>query len=204
MVTIGELEPADFGLVAQWLSRPEINQWLSGEWRACGATPSLVAMAVRNRRNRLYLVRYDTLPCGLVALGEIDSIDKMAMVWYLLGNDQLAGRGVTSHAVRILSDTAFKKLQLAVLYAWIMENNVHSRRVLERSGFQECGRIRNAANSLGQQVDRIYFDLTPDNIPERGCSRCTRGGPFDRDTSHSGCRVVSQILDDSNVLATRP
>ena len=199
MVTIGELEPANFGLVAQWLSRPEINQWLSGEWRDCGATPSLVAMAVRNRRNRLYLVRYDTLPCGLVALGEIDSVDKMAMVWYLLGNDQLAGRGVTSQAVRILSDTAFKELQLAVLYAWIMENNVPSRRVLERSGFQECGRIRNAANSLGQQVDRIYFDLTSGQNLRAGPRRFLRAGSIEPGfLSTPDVRVVKRILDGSN------
>ena len=73
MVTIEELAPADFDVVARWLARPEINQWLSGEWRTCEASPSLVAIAVRNRRNRLYLVRHDTLPCGLVALGEIDT-----------------------------------------------------------------------------------------------------------------------------------
>lgn len=166
MVTIEELAPADFGLVALWLARPGINQWLSGEWRTCLASSSLVAVAVRNRRNRLYLVRHEALPCGLVALGEIDAADKMAMVWYFLGNHKLAGRGITSQAVRILSCLAFRDLQLEVLYAWIMENNVHSRRVLNRSDFQECGRIRNSANSAGRQVDRIYFDLTVGDIRE--------------------------------------
>jgi hypothetical protein len=45
--------------------------------------------------------------------------------------------------------------------AWIMEDNIASRRVLEKSGLRECGRFRNAACSSGKQVDRIYFDLIP-------------------------------------------
>ena len=99
----------------------------------------------------------------------------MAMLWYLLGDDSLTGRGITSQAVRMLSHLTFKELQLAVLYAWIMENNVQSRRVLERSGFQECGRIRNAANFSGQQVDRVYFDLTSGTISEQ--NRVRSSGP---------------------------
>src|SRR6185436_3339065 len=117
MATIEELKPEFFGLVASWLANPEINQWLSGEWRDKPATPSIVAIAVRNRRNRLYLVRQDGIPCGVVALGEIDAADRIAMVWYFLGLDNLRGRGVVSQAVRLLSQLAFTDLHLVALYA---------------------------------------------------------------------------------------
>ena len=53
MVTIEALRPEFFALVASWLAAPEINQWLGGEWREKPATASIVAIAVRNRRNRL-------------------------------------------------------------------------------------------------------------------------------------------------------
>ena len=161
MTTIEPLEAGDFEQVARWLSRPEINKWLSGEWRDHEATPSILAITVRNRRNKLYLVRYDSAACGLVALAEIDPADKLAMVWYLLGEERLKGKGIISEAVRQLSRLAFSELSLASLYAWIMEDNAASRRVLEKSGFGECGRFRNAACSNGKQVDRIYFDLIP-------------------------------------------
>jgi RimJ/RimL family protein N-acetyltransferase len=159
MTTIEPLSPADFHQVAGWLRRPEINRWLSGEWREHEATPSIVAITVRNRRNRLYLVRHGSVPCGLVAVSEIEPSDRLAMVWYLLGEERFKGQGIISEAVRQLATLAFSELSLTSLYAWIMEDNLESRRVLERSGFLECGRFRNAARSKDRQVDRVYFDL---------------------------------------------
>lgn len=161
MTSIEPLLPEHFEQVAGWLSRPETNKWLSGEWRDHEATPSILAIAVRNRRNKLYLVRHESSACGLVGLADIDPADRIAMVWYLLGDDRLKGRGIVSEAVRQLARLAFSELSLASLYAWIMEDNIASRRVLEKSGFRECGRFRNAASSNGKQVDRIYFDLIP-------------------------------------------
>jgi RimJ/RimL family protein N-acetyltransferase len=159
VTTIESLEPDHFEDVAHWLSRPEISRWLSGEWRGQEATPTLLAITARSRRNKLYLVRHDSFPCGLVALADIDLADRLAMVWYLLGDDRLKGRGIISEAVSQLTRRCFAELSLESLYAWIMEDNVASRRVLEKTGFRECGRFRKAACSNGTQVDRVYFDL---------------------------------------------
>lgn len=158
MTTIEQLQPEHFEQVAEWLARPEINQWLSGEWREHRATAAMIAITARNRRNRLYLVRHEAAPCGLVALAEIDVADRLAMIWYVLGDSRLEGHGITSEAVRQLAKIGFSELSLASIYAWIMEDNFGSRRVLERSGFQECGRLRRAARRGERQIDRIYFD----------------------------------------------
>jgi RimJ/RimL family protein N-acetyltransferase len=55
---------------------------------------------------------------------------------------------------------------LASIYAWIMEDNAASQRVLQKAGFREAGRIRCAACSGGRQVDRIYFDLVAAEIQQ--------------------------------------
>jgi len=164
MTSIEALLPEQFEQVAGWLSRPETNKWLSGEWRGRQATPSILAIAVRNRRNKLYLVRHESVPCGLVGLADIDPADRIAMVWYFLGDERLKGQGIVPAAVRQLTRVAFTEISLASLYAWVMEDNVASRRVLEKCGFRECGRFRNAACSNGSQVDRIYFDLIPQAV----------------------------------------
>ena len=107
MTTIEELIPDYFELVARWLSKAEINRWLMGEWRDRVVNPTLVAMAVRNRKNRLFLVRYNGQPCGLIALADIDMADKTAMMWYVLGEQTLSGRGITSDAVGQLARLSF-------------------------------------------------------------------------------------------------
>lgn len=159
MVTIEQLQPEFFALVADWLGDPAINQWLTGEWRDKPATASLVAIAVRNRHNRMFLVRCDGTPCGIVALADIDLADRLAMAWYLLGDSNFSGRGITSDALSQLVAIGFGELALECIYAWIMEDNVRSARVLEKIGFSTAGRLRRAALCRGQQVDRIYFDV---------------------------------------------
>ena len=159
MITIEELMPEHFELVASWLSKGEINRWLTSQWRNRVVTATLIAMVVRDRKNRLFLVRCDSLPCGLTALADIDTADGTAMVWYALGEQTLFGRGIIANAVRQLTRLCFDQMRLASIYAWTMEDNIASTRVLQKVGFREVGRIRCAASSGGRQVDRIYFDL---------------------------------------------
>ena len=160
MTAIEPLNPEHFALLAQWLSNTDINQWLTSEWRDRAIDPVVVAVALRNKRNRFFLVRCDNEPCGLVALADWDAIDRVAMVWYALGVPAFGGRGVITEALGQLVQLAFKELGIDALYAWIMEDNVRSRRVLERTGFHEAGRLRSATLHGGRRMDRVYFDLT--------------------------------------------
>jgi RimJ/RimL family protein N-acetyltransferase len=164
MTNLDDLAAPHFGQVAQWLSKSEINRWLTAEWRRTDISPTAIAIAVRNRRNRLFLVLHNGAPCGLAALSDIDTEDGTAMVWYLLGASDLAGRGIATAAVRAMAEIAFHRLGLNSLYAWAMEDNIASQRVLQKVGFREAGRIRQSAWSANRRVDRIYFDLLPDEI----------------------------------------
>jgi RimJ/RimL family protein N-acetyltransferase len=159
LIDIEPLTAEYFATVAQWLSKSEINRWLTSEWRDRVIDPTLIAMAVRNKRNRFFLVRSGGEPCGVVALADWDPIDKIAMVWYVLGNPEAGSRGVTSTAVQALVDLAFQTLGIEALHAWIIEGNEPSRRVLEKNGFREAGRLRHAAVHNRRRVDRLYFDL---------------------------------------------
>jgi RimJ/RimL family protein N-acetyltransferase len=63
---------------------------------------------------------------------------------------------------------AFTEMGLASVYAWIMEGNAASRKVLQKVGFREAGRIRCASSFGGRQVDRIYFDLVSSEEAQPG------------------------------------
>ena len=157
-MTIEPITAPAFEVVATWLSDPEINRWLSSEWRGRSVTPTVIAMAVRNSKI-IYLVRRFGRQCGLTALADIDLCDRTAMVWYFLAAKDLSGLGIVSAGVRAMVGAAFHELRLESLYAWVMEDNLGSIAVLRAVGFQQAGRIRRATNSAGHQVDRIYFDL---------------------------------------------
>jgi RimJ/RimL family protein N-acetyltransferase len=142
------------------LSNGDINQWLTSEWRNRTVDPVVLTVSLRNKRNRFYLVRCENQPCGIVALADWDPVDQVAMVWYVLGESNLGGRGVITQALQLLVHTAFWELDIAALHAWIIEDNLRSRRVLEKCGFREIGRLREAVSKDGRRMDRIYFDIT--------------------------------------------
>jgi RimJ/RimL family protein N-acetyltransferase len=170
MVTIELLAPEDYALVAAWLSRTDTNRWLTAEWRNRTVTETMIAMVVRNhRRNRLFLVREEGHACGLVGLADLDTGDRTAMLWYVLGDDRMAGRGITSEAVRHLASVSVRDLGLASLYAWVMEDNIASIRVMEKAGFRHAGRIRSAAVSGDKVVDRVYFDVIASEVRHPTC-----------------------------------
>lgn len=159
MTTLSPLSPEHFELVARWLSNPAIHRWLSGEWRRNETSAAIIGIAVRNKKNRLFLVSHLGVPCGIVGLSDIEPLDRTAMLWYLLGDSQLAGKGIISDAVSSLLGIAFGELDLRSIYAWAMETNAASIRVLAKTGFAPAGRIRSSANLDGAQIDRLYFDI---------------------------------------------
>jgi len=164
MTSIEPLAAEHFALVARWLAEPAIHRWLTAEWRGRPVDTTVVAMAARNKRNRLFLVRHDGTPCGLVGLSDVDTTDGCAMVWYALGERGLGGKGITSDAVNLACRLGFRELRLAAINAWIMRGNEASRRVLKRNGFREAGVLRDAAVLDGERVDRVYFDVTPGEL----------------------------------------
>ena len=160
MININSLTPEYFELAAEWLSRPETNRWLTSEWRGRIIDNRIIAIVVRNKKNRLFVVNNNALPSGIVGLSNINKLDKTAMVWYILGDHSLLRKGVTSKGVSCLVDFAFNEMKLFSLYAWVMNGNIASEKVLNKIGFKKAGCIRLAANSSGKQVDRMYYDLT--------------------------------------------
>ena len=81
------------------------------------------------------------------------------MVWYFLGEEKLRGRGIISDAVRQVMVVAFGGLGLVSLYAWVMDGNAASQKVLLNNGFCEAGRLRQSVRCGDRQVDRIYYDV---------------------------------------------
>ncbi len=162
-ITVEPLELADCDVAARWLSDPQINKWLASGWRGRQVDAKMLATLRMNRRNRVFLVRADGAPCGLVSLGCIDPTDRTALMWYVLGERALGSRGIITEAVRQVVRIAFSELGLASIQASAMEPNRPSQRVLEKAGFRLAGRLRRGFVLDGRQVDRLIYDLVGDD-----------------------------------------
>jgi [ribosomal protein S5]-alanine N-acetyltransferase len=69
------------------------------------------------------------------------------------------GRGVATEAVGALVDDAFVRLRLRRVRAYCVPENLASRAVLERAGFQDDGVLPHGATVQGKPVDVLGYVL---------------------------------------------
>ena len=71
------------------------------------------------------------------------------------------GRGIVTEAVRQLCEKIFAQTDILRIYAEPFSDNVGSRRVLEKAGFQLEGILRRNACKNGRVLDMALYALTP-------------------------------------------
>ena len=176
-ISITELTDDHYSVAARWLSNPEINKWLYSEWRGRTVTDKLLAVAAMNPKNKLWIVMVRSQPFGLVGLADINTLDSTAMVWSLRGDDDdlrawtARNRQELAHAIRDAITEGmregirhgFEDLKLRSISASIMAPNVMSHRVAHRLGFKKVGVLRKAFRLGDKFVDRVVYDLLPED-----------------------------------------
>lgn len=157
-VELVNIESSDFLQVAEWLSNPKINSWLAEYWRN-PISSRHVAVVAKNKSNQWFMVKHNGEKCGIVALSDIEKQDKVAMIWYFVGDIELKSKGIMSSAIGKAVNEAFGDLDLDCLYAWVMEDNIPSLRVLEKNGFRVFGTLPSSVRIASKVKDRIFLCL---------------------------------------------
>jgi ribosomal-protein-alanine N-acetyltransferase len=141
-----------------------INRWLYSEWRNRKIDEKLVALASRAGRNHMRLALADDQPYGLITIGDINSIDKSGILWYLRGAEIERRPGLMSACVRLAIKQAFENLGLHSISASTQAGNRASERLLKAVGFRPAGTLREAFLVNNEFVDRRLFDLLPSDF----------------------------------------
>ena len=97
------------------------------------------------------------------SLHDVDLDDRRAAVGYWLAADA-RGRGIATHAVRLIARWAFAELALARLEITCGPDNEPSLRVAERCGFVREGLLRSHRSFQGARRDTVIFGLLPGEL----------------------------------------
>jgi RimJ/RimL family protein N-acetyltransferase len=97
------------------------------------------------------------------SLNDVDLQRGQAAIGYWLA-PQARGRGVATHAVRLIAGWAFGDLQLARLELTCGPDNHASQRVAERCGFTREGVLRSHLPFKGGRRDSVVFSLLPGEL----------------------------------------
>lgn len=105
----------------------------------------------------------DVAVLGGGSLYDIDREQGRAAIGYWLTR-QARGRGVATHAVRLVAGWVFDGLGLARLELTCAPDNHPSQRVAERCGFTREGVLRSHIAFKGARRDTVIFSLLPGEL----------------------------------------
>jgi RimJ/RimL family protein N-acetyltransferase len=97
------------------------------------------------------------------SLNDVDLEQGCAAIGYWLA-PHARGRGVATHAVRLIAGWAFRDLQLARLEITCGPDNRASQHVAERCGFTREGVLRAHIPFKGTRRDTVVFSLLPGEL----------------------------------------
>jgi ribosomal-protein-alanine N-acetyltransferase len=86
---------------------------------------------------------------------------RSAEIGYWLG-ETFWGRGITTDALRAVTDYAFAHFDICRLFAHVFEWNGASARVLEKAGYTFEGRLRKSVTKDGQTIDQLMYAVIRD------------------------------------------
>lgn len=105
-----------------------------------------------------WIIEADGTPAGWITLAIINWEHGLAEVGYALV-PKFQRHGVMPQALRQLLELLFRKTRLMRIEARCASRNVGSRRVLERSGFQREGTLRQYFTLDGERLDNELYAI---------------------------------------------
>ena len=109
---------------------------------------------------RVIRVRKSQAFVGIIGFRATWALNEQAEVGYAITPSQ-AGNGYATESLRALVKIAFQEYDFHKITAIVNAENLPSRRVLEKVGFQQEGRLRDNLKMRNRWYDELYFGLFP-------------------------------------------
>ena len=152
-----------------WLNDQAVNKYL--ECRFIEHTVQSVKKYINslNREDSDELIfgiyrNLDSKHIGNIKIGPINRHHQHAAIGLVIGDKSSWGNGYGSKAIRLISDYAFKELELESLYAGCYEQNIGSYKAFLKAGWEVTGKIKaHWKDSHGERLDEILMSKIKNN-----------------------------------------
>jgi [ribosomal protein S5]-alanine N-acetyltransferase len=144
-----------------WMSNPLVTRYLESRFRPL-SLEALQRYVQEQSSNSavlfLAIVTRDThTHIGNIKLGPIDWIHRTGDIGLMIGDTASWGKGFATEAIRLLTEYAFRCLNLQKVTASCYSNNPGSAQAFRKAGFETEGTRRRQFYSDGEYVDQVLF-----------------------------------------------
>ncbi len=106
---------------------------------------------------------------GNITLQQIDWVHRRAFLGYLVGDKEFTGKGIAPEACLMMMYYGFNKLNFERIWTTVADAHAASRRVADKIGLKEEGRLRAHQMRNGERRDLLVFGaLREEWMAERG------------------------------------
>ena len=147
----------------RWINDPEVTATLSfGDMPTSTSSQEAWFERVTNSSDDVVFAieTMDGRHIGQSGVHQINYRDRRALTGSFIGASEDRGKGYGTDAARVRSRYAFEVLGLEMLTSAFFEGNEGSRRMQEKSGYVEYGRLPRAHWKRGQWRTMIHTYLT--------------------------------------------
>ena len=154
-LTVRKLNYKDIPIVYNWIQNKRISKFLSTEFRLQKINLNMLKIITKKKDNQWYIFNYKKNKIGCVIIDSIDKNDKIANLWYFLGEEIYLGNNLTFKAINKI----FKKYKFKtnVMTAWTSSSNKSSIKLLRKLDFKKLGSIPNTFNIKKNYFNRVLF-----------------------------------------------
>ena len=169
-IVLRALEPLDIGVLFDWEN--DVRYW-SLSTTLQPFSKHVLGKYLENATLDIYEAKQlrlvvdrksDRKAIGLIDLFDFDPFHLRAGVGILIANEQDRGKGYAAEALRLLVEYSFSHLQFKQLYCGVGADNVASRVLFERSGFQLVGTKKAWIKTTQGWKDELMFQLINPNF----------------------------------------
>jgi ribosomal-protein-alanine N-acetyltransferase len=171
-VSLRPAAPRDAELLRQWRAETTVrrfqplNDLPTSQLRADVASQRISELYRGQGDKFQWIVLVDGQPAGWITLVVSNWEHGLAEVGYALSTSFQA-RGLMSEALGLLLDDLFANTNLERVEARCAVDNVASRRVLEKNGFQREGHLRGYFKLRGRRIDNYLFAVLREDYESR-------------------------------------
>lgn len=167
VVLLRAIEEKDAEVLMDLINDPEVEKSVFGWSYPVSLSDQKKWIAgLTNGSTVRYAVDYENKVVGMAIISSIDMKNRTANMNIKLQKGA-RGKGVATHAVKLIVHYCFEELNLHCLTANVIEYNTDSIRLWEKFGFLKDGLLRDRVYKNGQYHNVIAFSLLKEEFYAR-------------------------------------
>ena len=105
----------------------------------------------------LYGIKYNNIHIGNIKIGPIDYNNQNTQISYFIGDRSYWNKGIASEAIKQCVILCKNKYKLKKIMAYVVKENVGSKKALLKNGFIKEGNLKKYFNFENKRLDEFVF-----------------------------------------------